>query len=76
MKYKATNGFFTSMIIFKADVIVGPRRKRRFAKGLGFTLTSNSEYSSAGIYFNLRKAKLIQKRLGRVIEEIERATKK
>jgi len=78
MHYKATTGSFHSMSIFRAKIVVGPKGKRRYAQGLGFTLGRLSEGSDCygGIYFGLNKAKLVQKRLNKVIKEMERLSDK
>lgn len=64
------------MCIFRDKIVVGPKGKKRFAQGLGFTLEDlTSHYPSksyAGIYFDLRQAKLIQKRITKLVKEMEK----
>lgn len=73
MMYKATNGHYDSICIFKSKVVLGPRNKRRVEAGLGMTLKEFREgfVRYTGIYFTLRQAKLIHKRIGKIIKELE-----
>lgn len=71
--YMAQTGSLDAMCIFKSKIVIN----NKYANALGFTVTKfkpdpYAASSTEQIYFTLSKAKLMQKRINKIVSELEK----
>lgn len=71
--YMAQTGSLDAMCVFKSKIVV----KQKYVQALGFTVTKfkpNPHVASSTdqIYFTLSKAKQIQKKINKIVAELEK----